>query len=138
MCIMHVDYLNIFIYNLCYKNTIRVIFFIVFPTSYYKNDIFKFVLEFLEKELEDYVVKLSVPTRIIRSPKRIGLIKARLMGARQAKGKILVFLDAHCECTAGRDIDLLDLVLHRLNVCPFSLQDGSRVWSAEWPETESA
>jgi len=51
--------------------------------------------------LDDYVAKLPVLTRIIRSPKRIGLIKARLMGARQAKGKILVFLDAHCECTLG-------------------------------------
>lgn len=59
------------------------------------------VLEFLSNELDDYVAKLSIPTRIIRSPKRIGLIKARLAGARQAKGKILVFLDAHCECTVG-------------------------------------
>lgn len=56
---------------------------------------------FLENELDDYVAKLPVLTRIIRSQKRIGLIKARLMGARQAKGKILVFLDAHCECTLG-------------------------------------
>lgn len=61
-----------------------------------------FVLEFLEKELYDYVAKLPVSTRVIRSSKRIGLIKARLMGARQAKGKILVFLDAHCECTLGK------------------------------------
>lgn len=60
------------------------------------------VIEFLGKELDDYIVKLPVTTRILRSSKRIGLIKARLMGARQAKGKILVFLDAHCECTLGK------------------------------------
>lgn len=59
------------------------------------------VSEFLEKELDEYVAKLPVPTRVIRSSKRVGLIKARLMGARQANGKILVFLDAHCECTLG-------------------------------------
>ncbi|VVC28402.1 Hypothetical protein CINCED_3A018999 [Cinara cedri] len=57
--------------------------------------------KFLGSELDDYVAKLPVSTRILRSSKRIGLIKARLMGARQAKGKILVFLDAHCECTQG-------------------------------------
>ncbi|KAI5750546.1 hypothetical protein M8J76_016527 [Diaphorina citri] len=57
--------------------------------------------EFLKSSLDEYVAKLSVPTRVIRSPGRVGLIKARLLGARQAEGEILVFLDAHCECTLG-------------------------------------
>lgn len=33
---------------------------------------------------------------------RKGLIRSRLIGAQNAKGSILVFLDAHCECTIGK------------------------------------
>jgi len=52
--------------------------------------------------LDDYVKNLSVPTRVLRSNERIGLIKARLLGANNAKGEVLTFLDAHCECTIGK------------------------------------
>ncbi|KAJ3647249.1 hypothetical protein Zmor_024778 [Zophobas morio] len=57
--------------------------------------------EFLRKPLEDYISTLPVPTKILRSKTRIGLIKARLKGALVAKGPVLTFLDAHCECTTG-------------------------------------
>ncbi|XP_017464174.1 PREDICTED: polypeptide N-acetylgalactosaminyltransferase 3-like, partial [Rhagoletis zephyria] len=44
---------------------------------------------------------LTVPTRLLRIQKRGGLVPARLLGAEHAKGDVLTFLDAHCECTRG-------------------------------------
>ncbi|ESO82204.1 hypothetical protein LOTGIDRAFT_207460 [Lottia gigantea] len=55
----------------------------------------------LGRKLENYVKKLPVPIHILRSNERTGLIRARLKGAAASKGKVLTFLDAHCECTEG-------------------------------------
>ena len=43
----------------------------------------------------------GLPARVLRLQERSGLIRARLFGARHATGKILTFLDAHCEVTQG-------------------------------------
>lgn len=60
-----------------------------------------FITEFLKKSLDDYVSTLPVHTRVLRLPKREGIVAARLLGARNATAEVLTFLDAHCECTAG-------------------------------------
>jgi len=57
--------------------------------------------EHLGKKLEDYVAKMDVPTKVLRTGTRSGLIRARLLGAKEAKGQVITFLDAHCECTEG-------------------------------------
>lgn len=101
--------------------------------------------DFLGKKLEDYVAQLQTSVRIFRTGKRSGLIRARLLGAKNAKvrmrmrengiadcphfialllrvtynldlscfqGKVLTFLDAHCECTEG----WLEPLLHEIAI----------------------
>lgn len=75
---------------------------------------------FLGKPLEEYVVTLPIRTKVLRLPKREGLIAARLLGANNATGQVLTFLDAHCEATKGWLEPLLARVKqNRTNVvCP--------------------
>jgi len=57
--------------------------------------------EHLGSELEEYVAQLPIPVFVLRTGVRSGLIRARLLGAKAAKGAVITFLDAHCECTEG-------------------------------------
>ena len=50
--------------------------------------------------MEVYIKDLE-KVKLIRSPKRVGLTQARLIGADHAVGDVLVFLDSHCEATSG-------------------------------------
>ncbi|XP_033762896.1 polypeptide N-acetylgalactosaminyltransferase 1-like [Pecten maximus] len=54
----------------------------------------------LQKPLEDYMAKLKI-VKIVRTKKREGLIRARLLGYSVATGDVLTFLDSHCECFHG-------------------------------------
>ncbi|CAH0589007.1 unnamed protein product [Chrysodeixis includens] len=62
---------------------------------------------YLKEELDEAIAKLD-RVQILRNPTRTGLVGARLMGAKQATGDVLVFLDAHCEVTIGWLEPLLD------------------------------
>lgn len=48
--------------------------------------------------------------RVIRSDARLGLIRARLLGAKHAKGPVLTFLDSHCECNLNWAEPILDII----------------------------
>eukprot|EP00037_Helgoeca_nana_P025099 m.270605 g.270605 ORF g.270605 m.270605 type:complete len:576 (-) comp26851_c0_seq4:211-1938(-) len=53
------------------------------------------------KPLEEYVKTLPIPVKIVRMGSRVGLMRARVAGARAASGKTLTFLDSHISCDIG-------------------------------------
>ncbi|CAH1135999.1 unnamed protein product [Ceutorhynchus assimilis] len=76
--------------------------------------------DYLGKKLEEYVKDLPVPVYVLRTEKRSGLIRARLLGAEKVTGQVITFLDAHCECTEGWLEPLLARIVENRKtvVCP--------------------
>ena len=62
--------------------------------------IFFIILANLKQPLKEQV-DLLPKVSLIRSPTRIGLIKARMMGAVNSQGPALIFMDSHMEVTTG-------------------------------------
>ncbi|XP_035827719.1 polypeptide N-acetylgalactosaminyltransferase 5 [Aplysia californica] len=63
----------------------------------------------LKQPLLDYVAKLRI-VRVVRTTKREGLIRARLLGFANITAQTATFLDSHCECTDGWLEPLLDRI----------------------------
>ncbi|XP_028017824.2 polypeptide N-acetylgalactosaminyltransferase 15 isoform X1 [Balaenoptera acutorostrata] len=54
----------------------------------------------LKSALSEYVARLE-RVKLLRSNRRLGAARARMLGAARATGDVLVFMDAHCECHPG-------------------------------------
>uniref|UniRef100_A0A452S2I9 Polypeptide N-acetylgalactosaminyltransferase n=1 Tax=Ursus americanus TaxID=9643 RepID=A0A452S2I9_URSAM len=54
----------------------------------------------LKSSLSEYVARLE-GVKLLRSNRRLGAIRARMLGATRATGDVLVFMDSHCECHPG-------------------------------------
>lgn len=77
--------------------------------------------DFLGKALDEYLEGNMPKVKVIRLPKRSGLITARLAGAERATADVLIFLDSHTEANVNWLPPLLEPIAldYRTVMCPF-------------------
>lgn len=77
----------------------------------------------LKKPLDNFILPYK-KIRLLRSPVRVGLIKARIFGCVNAKGPALVFMDAHIEVTPGWLEPLIDPIARNPNTTTIPVVDA--------------
>ena len=78
-------------------------------------------MDHLKEQLDDWVADWAGPkVKVVRSKERVGLIRARLLGAQHVTAPVITYLDSHCECTEGWLEPLLDRIARNKTnvVCP--------------------
>ncbi|KAF7627207.1 Glyco_trans_2-like domain-containing protein [Meloidogyne graminicola] len=77
-------------------------------------------LENLGLPLIEHLRQFGSKVRLLRAHNRLGLIRAKLAGAKYARGDVIVFLDSHCEANEGWIEPLLQRIKNERTtvVCP--------------------
>ncbi|CAD6196353.1 unnamed protein product [Caenorhabditis auriculariae] len=88
--------------------------------------------EELGSKLSEHLKRFGSLVRLIRSKERLGLIRAKILGAKAARGEVLVFLDSHCEANTGWIEPLLARIQEERTavVCPVidAISDGNMAY----------
>lgn len=79
--------------------------------------------EQLRKPLKEFIQNYP-KIKLVRSPLRVGLIKARMIGCVNANGPALVFMDSHIEVTPGWLEPLLDPLAKNFNATTIPVVDN--------------
>lgn len=69
-------------------------------------------VDFSKKPLDDYTRKHFNNVQVVHLPDRMGLIRARLAGAKVATAEVLLFLDSHTEANVNWLPPLLGELIH--------------------------
>ncbi|KAJ9590680.1 hypothetical protein L9F63_016196, partial [Diploptera punctata] len=80
--------------------------------------------EHLKGKLEQYITRFDGKVRLIRNKEREGLIRTRSYGAQEAKGEVILFLDAHCEVNVNWLPPLLAPIYRDKTVMTVPVIDG--------------
>ncbi|XP_072380186.1 N-acetylgalactosaminyltransferase 7 isoform X1 [Diabrotica undecimpunctata] len=80
--------------------------------------------ENLKSKLESNINEFKGKIRLIRNSQREGLIRTRSRGAQEARGEVIVFLDAHCEVNTNWLPPLLAPILRDHKTMTVPVIDG--------------
>ncbi|KAL7675745.1 hypothetical protein ACOME3_002010 [Neoechinorhynchus agilis] len=76
------------------------------------------------KNLTEYIKRWRGKVKLIINPHRMGLIKARIIGAQHVSSDVIVILDAHCECVTNWLPPLLAEISNNRRTMAIPIVDG--------------